>query len=126
MNTSKLQQIAAAMRGLPRTLAIDAAKKVAPDLTEKATTAFDAGVTVYGDARPDGKTGPVTLHKTGALEAGLKFTSVGTRVRAVLTVPYAKFNVRFGILPRGGSVMPTAWSESIDGIITAAIKSALP
>lgn len=119
--------MAAALRKLPVTLAQDVASKAAPDLTARARASFEAGETVYGTARQPGKDGhAVTLHKTGKLLATILFKAIGKRVRAVLGVPYARYNVRFGILPRGGSAMPTDWAEGIAKLTKEAIERTLP
>ncbi len=123
---SKLKNLAKAVKDLPKTVKQDVARQAAPDLTGKAQAAFDSGVTVYGDIRPAGEDGlPVSLHKSGKLESGLNFKSVGTIVRAVLAVPYAKYNIRFGILPRGGAKLPVSWSDALEDIVDDTIRSSL-
>jgi hypothetical protein len=125
VNTSSLAKIAKSLRALPLRLGQDVAREAAPELTGLAQASYNAQETVYGDARPQGKDGPLTLHKTGKLQSGVKFTAIGTIVRAVLTVPYARYNIKYGILPRGGSIMPTAWSEAIADLVHATALKAL-
>lgn len=86
-------------------------------LTAQLQSDFDSGNTAYGDARPSGRHGPVTLRKTGRLASFLRFAAVGRLMRAVLAVPYARFMIgRFQILPRGGGKLPYKWSEQLGGI----------
>lgn len=121
-----IKNFAKRLRAMPIRLGREVAAKAAPALTGFAQTAFDAGQTVYGDARPAGVDGQLlTLHLSGKLQSAIKFVSIGTIVRAVLGVPYARYNIRFGILPRGGAVMPTAWSEHIADLVHAEALRAL-
>lgn len=124
-DVSKLTRLAKALKEIPTQVAAKVATAVAPALTDKATAAFDAGVTPYGDAWPlgvDGQT--LTLRKTGALERGLRFVAFGTRVRAVLGVKYAKYYMG-RILPRGGTALPVGWSQSIRATANEEIRAAL-
>jgi hypothetical protein len=98
-------------------MAVDIAKDAAPALTDETQSAFASSKSVYGEARPLGVNGqPLTLDKTGATKAGLKFVHNGTVVRCVLGPPYAKYLIRYGILPNGP--LPVGWSRRIDGIVS--------
>jgi hypothetical protein len=122
-DVSKLKRLSKTLQQLPTTLGAEVAKKVAPDLTGRAQASFRAGESVYGDPRPTRKDGSeMTLVKSGRLLSNIRFVSVGTRVRAALNVRYAKYYIRFGILPRGGAKVPTAWAESINRTAAAAIR----
>lgn len=126
MDLSKLNRMAKALRKLPLTVQRVAATKTAPDITSRARASFESGETVFGTARPTGVDGQaLTLHRTGRLLSGVKFTAIGTRVRAVLSVFYARYNVKYGILPRGRGYMPVSWRESIKTIINDAIAAEL-
>ncbi len=122
-----LKAFAKTLRTLPITLAQNVASKVAPDITTRARAAFAAGQDPYGVAWAPGVNGQaVTLYKSGRLGASLLFVAVGTRVRAVLSVPYAKYQIgKRAILPPGGKAMPAAWSESIGTTAKKEIESAL-
>jgi hypothetical protein len=113
-----LKKLAKAMREVPKVLAQRVAAKVAPDLTGKARASFAAGENVYGDARPAGVNGaPLTLDRTGATKASIRFVSVGTIVRATLGTKYARYLVgKYKILPASGSPMPAAWQEAVGKI----------
>jgi len=126
MSIAKLSQLAKSLRDIPVRVAQNIASSVAPDLTNMARASFDAGQTVYGDARPTGKEGnALTLRRTGALRSGVRFTAIGTRLRAVLTVRYARYMVKYGILPRGGSKIHVAWQESISNTAKDEIQKAV-
>lgn len=115
----KLSKISAALRKLPMVAAQKAAARVAPAVTDASRAAFQAGQTVYGDARPLGVDGNLlTLHKTGRLFGSLQYKAIGTIVRCVLGPPYAKYNIRYGILPRGGATLPFGWIKMIKGIVS--------
>lgn len=86
-------------------------------LTARMQSDFDAGETAYGDSRPDGFHGPVTVVKSGKLRSYLSFAATGRRIRCVLAVPYARFMVgRFKVLPSGSASLPYAWSQELDAI----------
>jgi len=122
---NSLNRIAKRLRAVPLNLGRAVAKIAAPAITDDAQASFAAGETVYGDARPDGKSGPLTLEKSGRLRGGIKFVSIGSIMRAALTVPYARFMIKYGILPRGGAEMPTAWREHIADLTHAEALKAL-
>jgi hypothetical protein len=113
-----LRRLAKAMRALPKVTAQRVAAKVAPELTDQARASFAAGQTVYGDSRPAGVDGaPLTLERTGATKASLRFVSVGTIVRASLGTPYARYLIgKYKILPSGNAAMPVEWSKSVGKI----------
>lgn len=93
------------------------AEKAAAALNAFVIQAFDAGVTVYGGARPTGKDGRrLSLIESGAMRNQLRFIPRGTYLRCRLGVPYAKYNIRFGILPRGGQALPSLWEQAIKRI----------
>ena len=125
-NINKLSQISSAIRKLPVRVAQRTAEQAAPAITARARTSFAAGETAYGDTRREGVDGrTLSLQRTGAFFATLRFVAIGTRVRAALGTAYAKYLMRFGVLPRGGGRMPLAWSNDITKIARAEIASDL-
>lgn len=93
------------------------ARGAAPAVTELAVASFDAGVSVFGDAREPLKDGGArTLKKSGALRAMVNFRAQGTKVRCTLSLPYARFHIKHGILPRGGGAIPQSWNATITRI----------
>lgn len=117
----KIQDFKRSLREMPRTIAADVASRAAPALTDRTRQSFDAGQTVYGDARPAGVNGQaLTLRKTGAASRELKFVAVGTIVRCVLGPDYAKYLIgKYSVLPNGA--MPAAWSKALREL-TASFK----
>lgn len=93
------------------------AKIAAGVITETARASFDAGETAYGDGRPSGKHGPLTLVKTGTTRTHLTFAATGTRIRAVLSTKYAKYLIgKYGVLPSGNAPVPYKWQEALSEI----------
>lgn len=126
-NPANLKALAAKLRQVPIRVATKAAAKIAPKLTELARASFAAGENPYGDTwEPGAKGQRVDLVESGALRGQLRFAAIGTRVRAVLGVRYAKYQIgKRKILPIGGSAMPVSWSSAIGEIVTAEIASDL-
>ena len=121
-----LGAVASTIRRLPVRAAIAVAATAAPALTTQMRGEFDSGQTAYGDARPEGVAGPVSLVRTGDLRRLLRFAATGTRLRVVLGLRYARFMIgRFKILPGGRGAIPTAWKRTIDGITRDAIGKEL-
>ena len=89
------------------------AQRGAPALSARARAAFDAGQGVEGQPF-----GGVDLNETGRLRAAaLEYTAIGTKIRAsVGSVPYAKYHIKRGILPRGGAKLPAAWEAELVAI----------
>jgi hypothetical protein len=93
-------------------LAIAVAEKVAPTLTAEVADAYDSGQTVFGDARPAGKTGALSLVQGGDTRKQMFFRATGHQVRCAGLPPYAGYLIaKYRILPTGR--MPFAWSETI-------------
>ncbi len=102
------------------------AERAAPALNAHVLAAFDAGITVYGTARPTGKDGRrLSLFESGAMRGQLRFIPRGTHLRCRLGVPYAKYNIRFGILPRGGQALPALWEQTIKRIADEEIAATM-
>ena len=109
-----LRRIAANLGKLPKTIGQRVAADVSKDFSAATAAAYASGTTPYGDARPLGKHGPVTLKRTGKTEASLRFEAIGTTIRASFRTGWARFLVgRFRILPMGG--LPVAWVKIAEG-----------
>ena len=107
-------------------VAISIAEAACPKLTELVQKAFASSETVYGEGRPSGKTGPVSLVKSGDLRGSLKFTSRGTRrIMARLAGKYTNVNKRFGYLPYVNDTLPYEWSKAINDLFKDWIADAL-
>lgn len=124
-----LKDFAKRLRTLPLVVAHKVAQAAAPALTEAAQASFAAGESPYGDAwlpSPDGKT--VTLRKSGALQSGVRYVAIGTRLRVALTTRYAKYQVgRRPVTPRQGSALPSEYTAALKRataeVITAEVAS---
>lgn len=91
------------------------AARAAGAITSLAQASFASGETVYGDARPEGKRGALTLVRSGFTRDSLRFASDGgTKIRAVLGQPYVKYLIgKYVILPIGNAALPFAWSSRL-------------
>ena len=114
-DVSKLRALEKSIRELPRVVALKVAEKSAAIITSMAEATFGAGENAYGDTWEPGYRGAkVTLRDTGALAAGVKYTAIGTKLRAVLGPRYAKYQVgRRPIFPRNGARLPSAYADAI-------------
>jgi hypothetical protein len=120
-NPAKLGELAESLRRLPSVLEPTAARS-AGVITRLVGASFDAGETVYGRARPVNEDGSFrSLHKSGALRGGLRFVRVGTKLRCVLGVRYARYRIKDGILPYRGN-LPKKWDTAIGDIATEEIQ----
>jgi hypothetical protein len=117
---STLAKLKANLKALPITVAHEVAASAAPGLTTRVRGAFDAGQTVYGEARPPSVNGgPLTLEQSGATKRTLQFVSNGRIVRCVLGTPYAKYLVgKYKVLPNGA--MPAEWSRYLAELLERA------
>lgn len=115
MNVESLKKFTAKLRELPRVVAQKVATAVAPALTVAALQSFDAGETPDGVTWAPGADGKrVTLHKSGALERGIQYVAIGTKIRVKLTVPYAKYQIgKRPVFPRQGAPLPVAYVEAL-------------
>ncbi len=115
-----LGQLKSRLKALPISVAHEVASASAPGLTARTRTAFGAGKTVYGEARPpavDG--GALTLEQSGDTKRTLQFVANGRIVRCVLGTPYAKYLIgRYKILPNGA--MPAEWSRYLAELVERA------
>lgn len=111
-----LRAVIKELQALPRVAAVKVAQRASASLTAALTGSFDSGLTAYDEARPLGSRGnQLTLRKTDRLRGLLRMVyDGGTRLRVALTVPYARYQIRFGVLPRGGDAMPARWSRLLE------------
>jgi len=122
-----LRDLKARVLKLPTTVAAAVAKDAAPLLSSLAQASFDAGETVYGDARPEGKRGPVKLYRTGLTRRSLRFSAEGTKLRAVLSAPYMRFLIgKYRVLPVGErSALPVKWQRALDLLVERVVGEQL-
>lgn len=112
-----LRDLKTSLRRMPISLAHSVASRAAPAITGLAVDAYHSGRTVYGEPRPAGVDGQaLTLQRSGATLATLRFIAAGTIVRCVLGTPYARYLIgRYGILPSGP--LPAAWDRRIAALV---------
>jgi len=115
------------LRDLPRTVAAQVARGVAPAVTEFAGSDYDSGQTVYGSPRPLSADGaPVTLHRTGALRRDVYFKAFGPIIRCVIGPKYAKYMIgRFEFLPIGTASMPVKWRKRLEQEVRTVVPQEL-
>ena len=120
-----LRALSAALKRIGAQTSQRVAARVAPVLTALARAAFAQQQSPFGDAWDPGVDGaPVTLRATGKLLGTLRFAAVGSRVRAVLAVPYARYHIgKRRILPAGG--IPDSWEKAIEEIFRDEVKRGL-
>lgn len=127
LDVSKLKAFSASLRALPKTLAIKVAAEVAPAITAEARRTFDAQETPEGVAwKPTAEGDTVTLKRTGALAAAVRYVAVGTILRVVLGVSYAKYQIgRRPVFPRQGTVLPAAYRAAITAATVRVVEQEL-
>jgi hypothetical protein len=114
-DTSSLAKFSAKLRELPVTLAAKVAEAAAPALTDAARTTFNAGQDAFGVGwAPSVGGDAVTLRESGALAQGVHYVAIGTKLRVVLGVSYAKYQVgRRPVFPRQGDPLPKSYVDAL-------------
>ncbi len=115
LDTSSLKNFTAKLRELPLVLAQKVATAAAPAITAAALETFDAGENPYGNTWEPGKDGDrITLHKSGALERGVRYVAIGTKLRVALGVKYARYQIgKRPVFPRQGADLPAAYVAAL-------------
>lgn len=126
-NPQKLRDIGKNIAGLGQVVKNKIAARVAPAITELALASFDRGETPFGDAWPPGHDGrDVDLVESGAMRGTLRFVAIGGRVRCVMGVKWAKYQVgKRKVLPAPGQTMPGPWRDVAGRISREEITLAL-
>ncbi len=124
-NPASLREFGKRLRALPIKTAQAVATRVAPTLSDATRAAYSSSADVYGAARVPSVSGaPLTLVRSGATQASLRFVSIGTQVRCSLGTPYAKYLIgKYRILPNGP--LPTAWGAQIASTAQSVISEGL-
>lgn len=114
---NSIKALKSTLRALPKTVAVDVARRAAPAMTTLTTSAFNSNRSVYNDPRPTGANGQaLTLVKSGRTRDALRFVSVGTIVRCALPTKWAKYLIgKYGILPNGA--LPAQWSRRLAEVV---------
>ena len=99
------------------------AAKAAGAVSELARASFAAGQSPYGVPFGAGRSGkPLTMRRSGKLFAQVRYVAQGTRIRCVLGVPYARYQIRHGLLPTPAEGIPTQWKATIRKIAEVEIS----
>jgi hypothetical protein len=104
-----------ALKRLPITAVARIASRAAPAMTDLAGSAFRAGQTVYGRARPLSVEGErLDLERTGVLKRALEFRATGRDIRTLPLPRYARYMIAaYAVLPPGKAPLPQAWKDKL-------------
>lgn len=111
---AQLAEVRKRLLSLP-SVASTIATKGAAEFSRLAQADFAAHESPYGDPWGEGRDGkPLSLDKSGRLKANaIKYVATGTTIRVTLgAVPYAKYQIKHGILPKPGAI-PDAWNQAL-------------
>lgn len=127
MSLSTIRNFEKALREMPRVAAQKAAALAAPALTDAMRATFDEGADAYGVGwRPGAEGQRVTLKETGALANRVRYTAIGTKIRMLLAVPYAKYQVgRRPIAPRPGDPLPPSYVQALKSAVAKIFREGL-
>lgn len=119
-----LAKFSESLRRLPRSVATRVASEAAPAITALAKASFDASTTPYGVPWAPGDDGErITLRKTGNLERRVQYGAAGTKLRVVLGVPYAKYQIgKRPIFPRQGGALPEKYVFALHNVAIRIIR----
>lgn len=126
-NVASLKNFSAALAELPRVLAQKVAAAAAPALTAVARATYNAGENAFGQTWAPGVDGDrITLHKSGGIARGVFYAAIGTRLRVVLGVPWAKYQIgKRPIFPRQGDTLPTDYLKALTTTTQDVIRAQL-
>lgn len=116
MNVDSLKRFTAKLRQLPQVAANKIAAASAPEITRLGLETFDAGENPYGVTWAPGVHGDkITLRgKSGKLLDSLKYVAIGTILRVVVGVSYAKYQIgKRPVFPRQSSELPTSYVRAL-------------
>lgn len=120
-----LARMADGLRYMPE-VAERAAARSADALTASFRASFDARTAPDGApfrSTKDGRT--PSLVASGRVRDRIRFEAIGRKLRVSLaSVPYARYLIRFGFLPRGGEPLPARWKATIDDAIKTELAEA--
>jgi hypothetical protein len=108
------------LQELPRTLAIRVAAAAAPKLTAAMRATMAARSDAFGDSWIPTKDGaPLKFHERGDLTRVTRYVAIGTKIRVVLSVAWAKFQIgRRPIAPKQGESLPTEYRKALAAATT--------
>ena len=127
---ASISKLKKSLQAIPTSLATKIANASAPAMTDETRSAYDAGRSVYGEARPlaisEGREGqPLTLVRTGAVRSQAQFRAYGRQLWCTIGPKYARYLIgRYGILPMGP--LPAGWSLRLRREADAVVRASLP
>jgi hypothetical protein len=122
-----LAKLSAKLRELPRVLAQRVAAAAAPAISTVAKSSFARGEDPHGVPWVPGADGQkVTLRRTGALERFVHYVAIGTKLRVVLGVPYAKYQIgRRPVFPKQGGALPKPYAAALERASGETIRASM-
>ncbi len=122
-----LKRFTAGLSALPKVLGAKVAAASAPKISSAASSTFAASQDPYGIPWAPGEAGkPVTLRKTGALAREVRYVAIGTKIRVVLGVPYAKYQIgKRPVFPRQGGALPLPYVRALEEAAVSTIREEL-
>lgn len=124
---SSLSKFSQRLQSLPTVLGQKIAASAAPVITDAARTTFDASQNAYGVPWAPGADGDlVTLEDTGALKRQIQYVAIGTKLRVVLGVKYAKYQIgKRPVYPTQGKELPVSYIRKLSDLTNVAIAEHL-
>lgn len=121
----KIRSLERSIRDLPRVLGAKVATAVADKITAMNRATFAAGQNAYGDPWLPGISGErVDLKETGTLAGSIAYRATGTKLRAHLGPPYAKYVVgKRPVLPTGK--LPLKMAAAVHATAVSVIRAEL-
>jgi hypothetical protein len=122
-----IEALQRALKKMPFAASQRIAARWAPEATNMAGSAYDAGKTVYDEPRKLGVNGnELDLVRTGASRRATRFIADGASVRTAPLPPYTKYLIgKYEILPQGRGRLPPAWRERITHIASQVLYAEL-
>lgn len=125
VSIAKIRDFEARLRRMPTVVAQKVAARAADEITALGRATFAAGETAYGETWEPGRDGQhITLRKSGGIERGVRYVANGTKIRAVLGVPWARYQIsKRPIFPRAGASLPIAYTRTLSRIAVEVCRS---
>lgn len=124
---NSLAKFSQSLRRLPRVVAQKVAANAAAEITRLAHATFNASEDAYGVPWSPGADGQrVTLRKSGRFARYVRYVAIGTKLRAALGVPYARYQIgRRPVFPRQGQALPTAYVRALSEVADKTVRTEL-
>lgn len=119
-----IRKLSESIRTMPFWLARAVARNAAAAITKEAQASYDSGQDPYGvDWAPSAEGDRVDLNESGAMRSFVEYVAVGSKMRMVLGVPYAKYQVgKRPIGPRQGAPLPKNYIAALERAIDKSVR----